>query len=58
MCDVCLIFKQLQQQFQRDDLILPDVFICRDAALRKFTFMLQMPFPGGAEGKLGIGNNY
>jgi len=36
MGDVLEIYKVLQKQFQRDDLILCDVLTCRHSTLRKF----------------------
>lgn len=51
MGDVLDIFRVMQQQMQRNDLILPDVLTCRDAAVRKLTLMEEKPFPGKREEK-------
>ena len=52
MADVCSIFRQLQKQLQRSDLIMPDILTCRDSAIRKLQLMEQGPYPGGFEYKL------
>jgi len=39
----------MQQQMQRSDFILPDVFTCRDAAVRKLGLMKENPFLGKRE---------
>jgi len=41
----------MQQQMQRNDLILPDVFTCRDSAVRKLGLMKENPFPGKRDEK-------
>lgn len=52
MGDLLQVFQQLQQQMQRSDLILPDVFTCRDAALLKIQTMKIGPYPGRRESNL------
>jgi len=41
----------MQQQMQRSEHILPDIFTCRDAAVRKVGLMKENPFPGKREQK-------
>ena len=49
MGDVAKVFKNLQKNFQSDDLILTDVITCRDTAIRKLDLMSNAPYPGGCE---------
>ena len=49
MGNVLEIYQTLQKQFQRDDLIMPDVLTCRDSALRKFQLLENGPYPGKRE---------
>ena len=49
MGDVAKVFKNLQKNFQSDDLILTDVITCRDTAIRKLDLMSNAPCPGGCE---------
>ncbi len=46
------VYQQLQQQLQRDDLILPDIITCRDIAIRKLNLMKDSPYPGKREANL------
>ena len=49
MYDLCKIFKNLQQIFQKSDLILLDVLTARDAAIVNLNVLKEMPVPGGEE---------
>ena len=51
MGDAAKVFKNLQKNFQSDDLILTDVITCRDTAIRKLDLMSNAPYPGGCEEK-------
>lgn len=52
MGDLFEIFQHMQQQMQRNDLILPDVYTLRDAAVRKLRIMKNGPLPGKREIKI------
>ena len=54
MYDVCQVFKELQQNFQRSRLILLEVITARETALRKLNLMKQGPIAGGMEEKYSI----
>ena len=45
MGNVAKVFKNLQKNFQSDDLILTDVITCRDTAIRKLDLMSNAPYP-------------
>jgi len=49
--DLLEIFRFLQQEMQRNDLILSDVFTCRDIALRKIGLMTDGPYTHKSEAK-------
>ena len=50
--DVLKIFRDLQKQLQRDDLILPEIISNRDSALRKLDIICRVPYPGVEEKNL------
>jgi hypothetical protein len=52
MGDTLEIFSQMEKKFQRNDLIMPDLFTCRDAALRKLGMIEEGPYPGKREYKV------
>ncbi|CAB3996163.1 Hypothetical predicted protein [Paramuricea clavata] len=54
MYDVCQVFKELQQNFQRPRLILLEMITARETALRKLNLMKQGPIAGGMEEKYSI----
>lgn len=49
MADITQIMQTLQQQLQKDNLILPDVLTARDSATRKLDLILDGLLPGGIE---------
>lgn len=49
MYDLCRIFKNLQQMFQKSDLILLDVLTARDAAIVNLNVLKEIPVSGGEE---------
>lgn len=51
MADITQMMQTLQQQLQKDNLILPDVLTARDSATRKLDLILDGPIPGGIEDK-------
>jgi hypothetical protein len=52
MGDILEIYQYLQQQLQRDDLILTDVMTCKCIAIRKLELMKDAPYPGKREEKV------
>ena len=54
MYDVCQVFKELQQKFQRSSLILLEVITARETALRELNLMKQGPIAGGMEEKYAL----
>lgn len=51
MSYITLIIQFLQQQLQKANLIVPDILISRDSAIRKLDLILEGPIPGGMEEK-------
>ena len=54
MYDVCQVFKELQQKFQRSSLILLEVITAWETALRELNLMKQGPIAGGMEEKYAL----
>ena len=52
MRDLFEIFQHMQQQMQRNDLFLPDVYNLRDATVHKLRVMKNGPLPGKREIKV------
>jgi len=52
MADITLVFQTLQKLFQKSNMILPDILIARDAAMRKLDMLATGPWPGGKEEQL------
>jgi hypothetical protein len=52
MSDVCSIFRYLEKQLQKPEVIVSDTLSHRDVAIKKLLFMKDKPYPGGAENHL------
>ena len=49
--DIVEIFQDLQKSTQREQMSLPDMFTCKDAAIRKLNLMKEAVYPGKREEK-------
>jgi hypothetical protein len=50
--DVCGVFRHLEKQLQKPEVIISYTVAQRDSAIEKLNLMLQRPYPGGEEEKL------
>lgn len=53
MSIVCSVFQILQKNLQKVCIVLPDIIKQRDTAVQKVKAMLDLPYVGGAEEKMG-----
>ena len=49
LADILVVFRRLEKVFQKDDVLITDVFSAREAAVRKLETMADAPFSNGKE---------
>jgi len=49
LADILLVFRRLEKSFQKDGVLVADVFSARKAAVEKLEMMADAAFPNGKE---------
>ena len=52
MIDICSVFRYIEQECQKPEIIAPDILKYRVIAINKLNMMADMPYPGGREEKI------
>ena len=50
--DICSVFRYIEKECQKPEIIAPDILKYRDIASNKLNMMADMPYPGGREEKI------
>ena len=48
MVDICSIFRYIEKEAQKPDILIPDIIRYRDIALRKLGLLAERPYPGNS----------